>query len=123
MYNKWKELADLNNWEIPSDSWIYRKWKDEPQIVTVTHEEGKNAYESKLAPYVPRDNSDLEALQVVCGDHLERDVSAHIGDGVLVRPWLTQRLASLPTLRISWSNNFRNAILCCDSPSGRQWSN
>lgn len=82
-------MADLNNWEIPSNSWIYRKWKDKPEIVTVTHEEGKNSYESKLAPYVPRDHSDLDALQVVCGDHLERDVSVHIGDGVLVRPWLT----------------------------------
>lgn len=89
LYNKWEELAELNNWQIPSESWIYRRWKNKPEIVTVVHEEGQNAYESKLAPYVPRDHSDLEALQVVCGDHLERDVHVHIGGGNLIRPWLT----------------------------------
>ena len=32
LYNKWKELAELNNWQIPSESWIYRRWKNKPEI-------------------------------------------------------------------------------------------
>jgi hypothetical protein len=52
-----------------------------PEIVRETHRKGWSHYEAKYAPYVPRDYSDLAALQVLCGDHSERDVSVLHQDG------------------------------------------
>lgn len=89
LYRELEDKAKLNNWRIPSKSWVYRQWKDIPEVVRVFYLEGRKAYESKLAPYVPRDYSDLTALQVLCGDHSERDVTVLLLDRTLARPWLT----------------------------------
>jgi len=39
-----------------------------PNIVKIVHNASWGAYESRYAPYVPRDYADLAALQVLCGD-------------------------------------------------------
>jgi hypothetical protein len=98
----YKALSDQANnkiWKIPSESWFYRRWKDIPKVVSIFLFEGNDAYQSKIAPYVPRDMSDLDALQVLCGDHRESDVTVHIGNGKLARVWLTYWL-DLRTLLI-----------------------
>ena len=89
LYRAWREQAKTRDWVIPSESWLYRRWRAMPAVVRVAHLSGRAAYESKYAPYVPRDFTDLEALQVLCGDHSERDVTVLLDDGSLARPWLT----------------------------------
>lgn len=81
--------AKLRRWNVPSDSWFFRIWRSVPAVVKVLRLEGRRAYESKLAPYLPRDYSDLQALQLLCGDHSERDVTISLPDGTIRRPWVT----------------------------------
>lgn len=81
--------AKLRHWKVPSDSWFFRLWRGVPEVVKVLRLEGRRAYESKLAPYVPRDYSDLQALQLLCGDHSERDVTVCLPDGTIRRAWAT----------------------------------
>ena len=69
LYLDLKVEASKSGWVIPSESWLYRRWCEMPAIVKTAHLYGQSAYESKYAPYVPRDHSDLAALQVLCGDH------------------------------------------------------
>jgi hypothetical protein len=88
-YKELEELATQRCWKIPSESWVYRHWQRIPAYVKTYYFEGKKAYESKHAPYVPRDFSDLQALQVLAGDHSERDVTVSLPDGTIRRPWLT----------------------------------
>lgn len=102
LYNALNEEAERNIWKIPSRSWIYRRWKEIPKIVSVYLFEGKDAYQSKLASYVPRDLSDLDALQVLCGDHREGDVTVHVGNGELARIWLTYWLDLRTSLIWGW---------------------
>lgn len=89
LFEKLREKAKSEGWTIPSYTWVYRRWRQMPATVRTLHLEGQSAYVSKLAPYCPRDNSELDALQVLCGDHSERDVTVVMPDGKLKRPWLT----------------------------------
>lgn len=90
LFNAIDEIAKLKKWTIPHESWFYRLWKNIPEVVRVLRLEGQRDYESRLAPYVPRDFSDLQALQVLCGDHSERDVFVLLPDGrTIARPWWT----------------------------------
>jgi Mu transposase len=89
LYKALSKEAEKEGWRIPSESWLDRRWREAPTIVKTSLQAGKAAYESRQAPYVPRDFSDLEALQILCGDHSERDVTVLLKDGSLARPWLT----------------------------------
>src|SRR5262249_1819263 len=89
LYRALREESDKQGWTLPSESWLYRRWQQMPEIVRIAVLEGKAAYESKVAPYVPRNYEDLAALQVVCGDHSERDITVLVNGKDLARPWLT----------------------------------
>lgn len=89
LYDALKKEAKNKSWKIPSESWLYRYWRDLPEIVKTFLLKGKQSYVSKHEPYVPHDYSDLQALQVLCGDHSERDVTVTLPDGTIKRPWLT----------------------------------
>jgi hypothetical protein len=86
LYQKLAKQARKHNWTIPSEAWVYRKWKNLPKIVT-TALRSKKAYVDNFAPYYPRDYSDIDALQILVGDHSLRDVTVRLPDGTLVRPW------------------------------------
>jgi hypothetical protein len=88
LYQDLKKAARKHGWKIPSESWVYRKWKQLPKIISDALR-NKKAYVDKFAPYYPRDHRDVEALQILCGDHSERDVLVRLPDGSLARPWLT----------------------------------
>lgn len=88
-YDALRKRATKEGWIIPSLAWFVRRWNDLPRIVSSSHLGGKKAYVFGFAPFVPRDYSDLEALQVLCGDHSERDVTVLLKDGSIARPWLT----------------------------------
>jgi transposase InsO family protein len=89
LYNALKDEVKKKDWEIPSESWFYRCWGEMSEIVRTYYLEGNNAYISKYAPYLPRDYSDLQVLQVVCGDHSLRDVTITMPDGTITRPSLS----------------------------------
>lgn len=89
LFTKYKKEAKKKGWEVPSESYFYRQYSEMPKIVKALIFGDRKTYQSKFAPYVPRDFSDLEALQVLCGDHSVRDVSLIMPDGSLWRVWLT----------------------------------
>jgi transposase InsO family protein len=89
LHRNLKRAAAKSGWSIPSYGWVYRKYKDLPKVVSTITFEGQKAYTSKLAPYVPRDVRDIDALQILVGDHSVRDVTVMLPTGELTRPWLT----------------------------------
>ncbi len=89
LYKNLAREAKKQGWTIPSESWIYRKYSALPKIVATKTFGSEKNYQSRFAPFVPRTVADLEALQILCGDHSVRDLSVVLPDGTLTRPWLT----------------------------------
>jgi hypothetical protein len=90
LYSAIQKKAKKEGWVIPSESWISKRWNDLPKIVLETHMNGAKSYTDKYAPYVPRTVADLDALQVLVGDHSQRDLFVLLRDGrTIARPWLT----------------------------------
>lgn len=90
LYAKLEKLAKKNRWQIPAITWFHRRYNLLAPIVKTAVFEGDKAYTSKHKPYVPRTVDDLEALQMLCGDHHVLDVHSWNADlKLLTRLWLT----------------------------------
>lgn len=89
-YKRLNELAKKRKWTIPSESTVRRMYDNIPAVVRAAVFGTNKDYTSKFKPYVPRTVEDLEALQILCGDHHVLDVHAWIESSKqLVRLWLT----------------------------------
>ncbi|HYP29385.1 MAG TPA: transposase [Blastocatellia bacterium] len=90
LYECVRDKAEQEGWAIPSYKWFQRQYRKIPRIIYSLVFKGEKHYQSNFAPYVPRDASDLGALQLLCGDHKQSDVSVLWRDGkTLLRPWIT----------------------------------
>ena len=47
LYRAWQTEAAKQSWVLPSESWLYRQWKNVPEVVRVMVVEGKAAYEAR----------------------------------------------------------------------------
>lgn len=84
-----RKKAKSAKWIIPSETWFRRKYEALPKIVEAVVFGNDKLYQSKHAPFVQRHVEDLEALQLLCGDHSIRDITVVLPSGNLARPWLT----------------------------------
>jgi hypothetical protein len=84
-----RKQAKRENWVIPSESWLRRQYGKMSNVAKTIIYGSEKEYNSRYAPFVPRDYRDLDALQVLCGDHSVRDVTVLLPDGNIARPWLT----------------------------------
>lgn len=84
-----RKQAKRENWIIPSESWLRRQYGKMSNVAKTIIYGSEKEYTSRYAPFVPRDYRDLDALQVLCGDHSVRDVTVLLPDGNIARPWLT----------------------------------
>lgn len=90
LYAKLEKIAKQKRWHIPAITWFYRRYNLIDPIVKTAVFQGDKAYTSKHKPYVPRTVDDLDALQLLCGDHHVLDVhSWHEDLKLLTRLWLT----------------------------------
>lgn len=90
LYVKWQEAARKNHWKIPSLTWLQRRWKAIPPAARAAIFKSDKVYTDKYKPFHARTAEDLEALQLLCGDHHVLDVicwSDKLKD--IVRLWLT----------------------------------
>jgi hypothetical protein len=90
LYEKWEVEAKKRKWKIPSLAWLQRRWQQVPVAAKVAIFQGDKTYTAKYKPFLPRTVEDLEALQILCGDHHVLDVfcwSDKLRD--VVRLWLT----------------------------------
>jgi hypothetical protein len=90
LYEKLQKKARVSRWKIPSYSWLYLKYKAIFPVVRTAVFQTDKIYQSLHKPYVPRSVADLDALQMLCGDHHVLDVHCWIEETKqLVRLWLT----------------------------------
>lgn len=89
LWKECKKQATKHGWTIPARGWFWRKYQSIPEVTRTITYDGMKAYTGRLAPYVPRDVRDIDALQVLVGDHSVRDITVMLPDGSLTRPWLT----------------------------------
>ncbi|HEY6329843.1 MAG TPA: hypothetical protein VI756_10945, partial [Blastocatellia bacterium] len=87
-----KKKAKAMGWkEVPSQTWFYRHgWQAMPPMVKNHHLNGEKGHVGKFESYIERDFSDLEALEVLCGDHRISDVMVLLEDNrTAARVWTT----------------------------------
>ena len=90
LYEEWDSAAKKRNWTIPSLTWLQRRWKSIPPVARTSIFKGDKAYTDKYKPFFARTAEDLEALQLLCGDHHVLDVFCWSDKlKALVRLWLT----------------------------------
>ncbi|MBA3241991.1 MAG: Mu transposase C-terminal domain-containing protein [Acidobacteria bacterium] len=90
LYDKLEKLAKKKRWQIPAIQWFYRRYNLIDPIVRTAVFKGDKAYTGKYKPFVPRTVEDIEALQMLCGDHHVLDVhSWNAETKLLTRLWLT----------------------------------
>lgn len=100
MRDLWEEVALFaigRGEDPPSYAWVRKYVKAVPRGERALAIEGKKKFTDLFKTFTPRDYRDLEALEVVCGDHMMADVWVSVcvetADGrrrhIVVRPWVT----------------------------------
>ncbi|HYX72150.1 MAG TPA: Mu transposase C-terminal domain-containing protein [Nitrososphaera sp.] len=89
-YKALVKRAKKEKWKIPSEAWLYRRYKNIFPVVATAVFQGDKLYTSRHKPFTPRTVADIDALQMLCGDHHVLDVHCWIEEArLLVRLWLT----------------------------------
>lgn len=103
-YYRWQKAAGRHNWRIPSAGWLKRWYRDNiPPVARAAIFLGGKVYTDKYKPFLPRTVRDLEALQLLCGDHHVLDVHCWSeSKKSLVRLWFTAWLDLRTYLLYGW---------------------